>query len=106
MEIPKIRKLSSKKFAQGHQKGAKRKPNGAQREPIGAQREPKGAKREPKGSQREPKGSPKGAKGRPKWGNNGAKTRSRSDVRKRSPKSHQNDFKNGPFWEPKSMKNR
>ena len=73
--------------------------------PKGSQREPKGAKREPNGSQRVPRDA-KGAQREPKDDENASKDRSRSDVRKMSPKSKEKGPQNGPVWDPFSIKNR
>ena len=73
--------------------------------PKGSQREPKGAKREPTGSQRVPRDA-KGAQREPKDDENASKDRSRSDVRKMSPKSTEKGPQNGPVWESFSIKNR
>ena len=70
----------SQNGAKGCQKGA----NGSQRDPKGS---PKGSQREPKGPQREPTG----AKREPNGVQNASKSRSKLDIRKRSPKSHQLD---------------
>ena len=67
---------------------------GSKSEPTGAKGEANGDKREPKVAKSEPDGDP-----------NGIKNRSRSDVRKRSPKSLPNDLPNLSFWEPKNIKN-
>ena len=69
------------------------------------EREPKGAKREPNGSQRVRRDA-KGAQREPKDDENASKDRSRSDVRKMSPKSNEKGPQNGPVWGPLSIKNR
>ena len=77
----------------GH-RGAKRDPKVSKGSQKGAKGSPKGAKGSPKGAE----GSQKGAQREPKGDQNGAKNRSRSDVRTSSPKSHQNDLQNPPTF--------
>ena len=86
------------KWSQRVTKGCKREPKEPQRDPKGSQRDPKGSQREPKGSPKGAKGSQKGAKREPNGVQNASKSRSKLDIRKRSPKSHQHDSKIDDFW--------
>ena len=93
--------LASNKTTQRATKESQLEPIGAKMEPKDAKRVETGAKGTPKGPQREPKGAqrePKGAKREPNGVQNASKSRSKLDIRKWSPKSHQNDSKIDDFW--------